>query len=79
MIDFLLFKKMVAPILLQFLFWPAIIASIYYSVQLIIAGKTIGWVALIVGTLFVRVVFEIWLLLFRIYEKLDAILHALES
>ena len=79
MLDLLLFRKMIAPTLLQFLFWPAVGASVYYSLQLILNGNPIGWVPLVVGTLFVRVVFELWILLFRIYERLGAIQLALES
>ncbi len=76
--DYILFRKMVAPVLLQVLFWPAAFACIYFSIRLILDGQQVGWVPLIVGTLFVRVVFEIWLLLFRIYDKLSAIHTALQ-
>lgn len=79
MLDLLLFRKMIAPTLLQFLFWPAVGASVYYSLQLILNGNPIGWVPLLVGTLFVRVVFELWILLFRIYERLGEIQLALAS
>ena len=70
MLDYLLFRKMIAPILLKILFWPALAASIYYSTWLIRDGLTIGWVPLIVGSLFVRVAFEVMLLLFSINERL---------
>ena len=79
MLDFLLFRKMLAPVLLQFLFWPAAAASMYYSSQLVLNGNPMGWIPLIVGTVFVRVIFELWLLLFRIYERLGAIQRSLES
>jgi hypothetical protein len=79
MLDFLLFRKMIAPILLQILFWPAVAASLYYSWQLVRGGYMVGWIPLIVGTVFVRVVFELGLLLFRIYERLGAIQRALET
>ncbi|MCA9739896.1 MAG: hypothetical protein H6695_05975 [Deferribacteres bacterium] len=68
--DYLLFKKMIAPTLLKILFWPALAASIYYSARLIIAGNPIGWVPLIVGSLFVRVLFEMLLLFFSINDNL---------
>ncbi|MCB0112106.1 MAG: hypothetical protein KDE53_39560 [Caldilineaceae bacterium] len=71
--EYLLFKKMLAPLLLQILFWPAVGASIYYSIWLIVRGYRIGWVPLIVGTLSVRVLFETLITGFRIYEKLDTI------
>ena len=68
--DYLLFKKMISPLLLQILFWPAVAASIYYSTQLILNGNRIGWIPLIVGTLFVRVLFETLILRFMAYDKL---------
>ena len=70
MLDYLLFRKMIAPVLLKILFWPALAASIYYSIWLIRNGLTIGWVPLIVGSLFVRVIFEGMMLLFSINERL---------
>ena len=72
-IEFLAFRRMIAPVLLQVMFWPAAFASIYYSVWLIRAGNSIGWVPLIVGTLFVRVLFEAMILFFRVFEKLSDI------
>ena len=38
MLDYLLFRKMIAPVLLKILFWPALMASIYYSIRLINDG-----------------------------------------
>ena len=67
------FEKMVSPWLLQLLFWPAAAASIFYSSWLILEGNNIGWVPLIVGTLFIRVLFESLILRFRTYEKLQEI------
>lgn len=75
--EFAAFRRMIAPFLLQILFWPAAIASVYYSAWLILQGNRIGWIPLIVGTLFVRVIFEILMLFFRIYEKLADIHEAL--
>ena len=73
LLDFLAFRRMISPVLLQILFWPAALASIYFSAWLIFEGNAIGWVPLIVGTLFVRVIFEVLLLLFRILDRLAAI------
>jgi len=72
------FEKMVSPWLLQLLFWPAAAASIFYSSRLIFNGNAIGWVPLIVGTLFVRIVFESLILRFRTYEKLQRIERLLQ-
>lgn len=79
MIDYLLFRKMIAPTILKVLFWPALFACIYYSAWLIAAGNPIGWVPLIVGSLFVRVIFEGLLLFFSINEKLSALNQTLQD
>ena len=79
LLDFITFRRMISPILLQVMFWPAAGASIYYSAWLIREGNAIGWIPLIVGTLFVRVVFEGMILFFRIFEKLSDIETALEA
>jgi len=70
---YLLFDKMIAPLLLRILFWPALAACIYYSCWLIVEGNAIGWIPLTVGSLFVRIVFEWMLLFFTIQEKIDSI------
>ena len=69
--DFLLFRKMIAPVLLRILFWPALAACIFYSAWLIVDGNPIGWVPLIVGSLFVRILFERMMLSFSIHERLE--------
>ena len=78
-LDLAAFRRMIAPFLLQIMFWPAAFACIYYSLWLIREGNSIGWVPLIVGTLFVRVVFEVMILFFRVFEKLSAIHSAIEA
>lgn len=79
MIDYLMFRKMIAPAILKVFFWPALFACIYYSTWLIVAGNPIGWVPLIVGSLFVRVLFEGLLLFFSINEKLSALNQSLQD
>ena len=49
LLDFIAFRRMIAPVLLQIMFWPAAFASVYYSGWLIVQGNTIGWVPLIWG------------------------------
>jgi hypothetical protein len=58
------FDILITPILLKILYWPATLASIYYSCLLISDGLMIGFLPLVVGTLFVRIVFEILLSIF---------------
>jgi len=70
---------MIAPTLLRILFWPALAACIYYSSWLIVEGNPIGWVPLIVGSMFVRVVFEGMILFFTVNEKLESINRNLQN
>ena len=79
LLDFVTFRRMIAPVLLQIMFWPAAFASVYYSVWLILEGNSIGWIPLIAGTLFMRVVFEVTILFFRILEELSDIHVAVEA
>ena len=59
------FEILITPIMLKVLYWPATLASIYYSVRLILDGYMIGYLPLIVGTFFVRILFELLLSIFR--------------
>lgn len=77
--SYLLFDKMIAPTLLRILFWPALAACIFYSSWLIVDGNPIGWIPLIVGSMFVRVVFEGMILFFSVNEKLGRIDQALRD
>ena len=77
--SYLLFNKLIAPTLLRILFWPALFACIFYSSWLIVDGNAIGWVPLIVGSLFVRIMFEGMILFFTINEKLGDIRKAINQ
>lgn len=69
--DVLCFRKMITPIIIQFLFWVAIAVCVVVFAMHCVAGKY--WVALqviILGPLVVRVAAEVTLVLFRIYDML---------
>ncbi len=78
-IDTLRFRKMVAPYILEFLFWCAIAGNIYGAGWLFIHDHWAWWIALICGTLAIRLVFELGLLAFRQYVCLVDIKKALEE
>lgn len=44
LLDFVSFRWMISPVLLQIMFWPAAAASIYYSTWLILDSNAIGWI-----------------------------------
>ena len=68
-IDILLFRRMIAPTLLQVMFWAGIGGTIYGAWVLIQLGHWAWWMALIFGMLGTRVLFEILILAFRSYER----------
>ena len=75
----LTFRRMIAPIVLQILFWAGIGGTLYGTYVLIHLGHWAWWMALILGTLVTRVIFESAILLFRTYDRLGEIQDALQS
>lgn len=75
----LTFRRMIAPIVLQILFWAGIGGTLYGTYVLIHLGHWAWWMALIFGTLFTRVISEGAILLFRTYDRLGEIRDALQS
>lgn len=70
LLDVLLFRRMVAPIILQILFWAGIGGTIYGSWVLFSLGNWAWPLALVFGSLTTRVMFEFGILTFRSYERL---------
>ena len=85
--DFLAFRTMVTPILIQVFFWLGVLTCL--TVGLIFIGfgvhfdyaKNIykGLLFVILGPLFVRVYCEVLIIFFRINETLTEIKHALDE
>jgi len=72
--DFLLFKWMVSPILVQIFFWLAIIFSIVYGIfAMFHAGFFHGLFILVAGVLMSRIYAEIILIFFKIHDDVKAI------
>ena len=71
--EILTFRRMVAPIILQVLFWAGIAGAIYGSYVLVRLDHWAWWMPLIFGTLVTRVIFEGAILLFRTYDRLGEI------
>ena len=67
------FQKMISPALLQILFWGGIGGVLYGTYTLILLEQWAWWMALLFGTLLVRVIFERAILSFRTYDRLDEI------
>lgn len=71
------FRIMIAPFILEALFWSAIAGTLYGSYWLFAHDHWAWWIALVFGTLLTRVIFEFALLAFRSYDRLVEIRDAL--
>ena len=84
--DFLSFRKMVTPIIIQILFWLGVIIAIIFGIVSIVYGVIrsdvptllYGLLVLIVGPLVVRIYCEILILFFRINETLTEISNKID-
>lgn len=71
------FRVMIAPYILEVLFWCGFAGTLYGSYVLFTRGHWAWWVALVFGTLVTRLIFEFALLAFRSYDRLVEIRDAL--
>ena len=71
------FRIMIAPYILELLFWSAIAGTLYGSYWLFVHDHWAWWIALLFGTLLTRLIFEFALLAFRSYDRLVEIRDAL--
>lgn len=86
MSDFLAFRKMVTPVIIEILFWMGVIVCIIAGLVMIVMGIKApadqlllkGVLLAILGPLGVRVYCEILIVFFRINETLTEIKHTLE-
>jgi hypothetical protein len=71
--DILTFKRMIAPTILQLLFWGAV-CGVLYGTWVLWQMDNRAWpLPLIFGTLSVRLLFELAILQFRSYDRLGEI------
>ena len=85
--DYLTFRKMITPIIIQILFWIGAVGALLWSLFLIFSGATtsygggrlvlIGLITLFLGPLIVRIYCELLILLFRINDTLNEIKDSL--
>lgn len=77
--DFLTFRRMVTPVIIQFLFWIGVLACIVTGISFLFSGggyyysgatRLFGLLVLLGGPLAVRVYCEILIVIFRINETL---------
>ena len=77
--DFLSFKRLLMPYMLQVLFWAGIGGTLYGTYWLFTHDNWAWWMALVFGTLATRLIFESLMVRFRTYECLLGISSRLES
>jgi hypothetical protein len=82
--DFLAFRKMISPVVIQILFWIAVIGVVLtgvsimggtssYSSALPVDPKIVGLIVIILGPLVVRFYCELLIVFFRMYESMRVI------
>ena len=81
--DFLSFRRMITPLIIQILFWIGVIVSIIAGLIMIVSGATsdyggggqvlIGLLAIVLGPFVVRIWCELLILFFRMNETLTEI------
>jgi hypothetical protein len=80
MTDFLLFRRMLTPVLVQLIFWLGVIACIFTGIVDIARNQILaGLQILILGPILVRVFCEVLILFFRINETLTEIKNTVKE
>lgn len=77
LLDLLRFRKLIAPYILELLFWTGVAGTLYGSYWLFVHDHWAWWLALVFGTLLSRLFFEFALLAFHSYDRLVEIRDAL--
>src|SRR5262245_31741201 len=82
--DFLAFRKMISPVVIQILFWIMVIGVVLtgvaimggnsaYSSALPVDPKIVGLIVILLGPLVVRFYCELLIVFFRMYESMRVI------
>jgi hypothetical protein len=84
--DFLAFRTMITPVIIQIIFWVGVVLCILFGLGAIFVGSQYGergvvWGILVIifGPVLVRIYCEILIIFFRINETLTEIKHTLEE
>ncbi len=84
--DFLSFRTMITPIIIQIVFWIGVALCFIFGLALLVVGSTYyggggpvwGLLVILFGPVLVRIYCEVFIILFRINETLTEIKHTLE-
>ena len=78
--EFLTFRRMIGPFILQIMFWAAALVLVGFGLTELRSGEIFtGLLVIVFGVLVLRIVFELTLLAFRMYDRLGQIKNVLES
>jgi ABC-type multidrug transport system fused ATPase/permease subunit len=79
--DYMSFKKMITPIIIQIVFWLAVVVVLIAGLILIVQGeqRLAGLALIIVGPFVVRIYAELLMLMFRINETLTEVSNTLRQ
>ncbi|SRR5258708_37967331 len=76
--EFLSFRKMITPLIIQVIFWFMVLGAVVSSLMAMFSYSFwLGLLWLILGPLFARIYCELLILFFRMYEELTLIREAL--
>jgi len=83
MSDFMQFKKMLTPVIIQILFWLGSILSVLVCLGLLIFGleeeKLLGLILILLGPIVVRIYGELLIVVFTINDTLTEIHRSLKE
>lgn len=69
--DFLLFRRMLTPFLLQLAFWLMVVVTVYFAILSVMERELIAGVVILgAGLLSSRIICEIMIVFFRIHDDL---------
>lgn len=80
--DFLAFRKMITPIIIQIIFWVGVVLCVIFGLMMIVFGAgayyggamvLAGLITLFLGPVFIRIACESVILFFRMVETLEEI------
>ena len=79
--DFLNFRSMITPALIQVFFWFSLVFCAFAAIYVMVANHNyrIGFQILILGPLLTRVFCEMWIIIFRINDNLTNINQQLSN
>lgn len=80
--DFLAFRKMITPVIIQILFWVGVVIAVLMGLGILLKGgiaSLVGLLWIFVGPIIWRVQCEIIIVLFNIYSTLTQIRDTLQD